>query len=91
MTHFGIICPASTGHPNPMTTLGYELQRREHRVTVVGVLDAEKKAYSAGLDFKAIAPSECPHGTTQQVYDELGKLSGFAALGYTINLLLNES
>jgi zeaxanthin glucosyltransferase len=66
MTHFGIICPAFTGHLNPMTTLGYELQRRGHRVTVVGVLDAEKKAYLAGLDFKAIAPSECPPGSTQQ-------------------------
>lgn len=85
MTHFGIICPASTGHLNPMTTLGYELQRRGHRVTVVGVLDAQKKAESAGLDFKAIAPSELPHGTTGQVFDELGKLSGFAALRYTIN------
>jgi zeaxanthin glucosyltransferase len=60
MTHFGIICPASTGHLNPMTTLGYELKRRGHRVTVVGILDAEKKALAAGLEFHAIAPLECP-------------------------------
>lgn len=44
MTYFGIICPASTGHLNLMTTLGYELQRQGHRVTVVGVLDTEEKA-----------------------------------------------
>ncbi len=87
MTHFGIICPAFTGHLNPMTTLGYELQRRGHRVTVVGVLDAEKKAYSAGLDFKAIAPSECPLGTIQQIHDELGKLSALAAMRYTISAI----
>ena len=34
MTHFGMVCPALTGHFNPMTTLGYELQRRGHRVVV---------------------------------------------------------
>jgi zeaxanthin glucosyltransferase len=87
MTHFGIICPASTGHLNPMTTLGYELQRRGHRVTVVGILDAEKKANSAGLDFKAFAESENPYGTMAQLFDELGKLSGLAALRYTIDVI----
>ncbi len=61
MTHFGIICPAATGHLNPMTTLGYELQRRGHRVTVVGILDAEKKVNLAGLEFRAIALSESPY------------------------------
>ncbi|BAZ40753.1 glycosyltransferase, MGT family protein [Calothrix sp. NIES-4101] len=85
MTHFGIICPASTGHLNPMTTLGYELQRRGHRVTVVGILDSEGKAASSGLEFQAIAESECPYGYMQQLFDELGKLSGLAALQYTID------
>lgn len=87
MTHFGIICPTSTGHLNPMTTLGYELQKRGHKVTVVGILDAEKKAYDAGLEFRAIAQSECPYGTVTQFFGELGKLSGLAALQYTINYL----
>lgn len=31
MTHFGIICPTSPGHLNPMTALGRELKRRGHR------------------------------------------------------------
>ncbi|PSB35331.1 glycosyltransferase [Chlorogloea sp. CCALA 695] len=86
MTHFGIICPGGS-HLNPMTTLGYELQKRGHRVTVIGILDAETKVHSAGLEFKAIAPSESPYGTTEQFSDELGKLSGLAALRYTINYL----
>lgn len=87
MTHFGIICPTSTGHLNPMTTLGYELQRRGHKVTVVGILDAERKAYDAGLEFKAIAQLESPYGTMAKFSDGLGKLSGLAALKYTINYL----
>ncbi len=86
MTHFGIICPAGS-HLNPMTTLGYELLRRGHQVTVVGILDAENKAHSVGLEFSAIAPSEYPYGTMKQFFDELGKLSGLAALRYTINYL----
>jgi MGT family glycosyltransferase len=87
MTHFGIICPAATGHLNPMTTLGYELQRRGHRVTVVGILDTEKKVNLAGLEFRAIALSESPYGTMAQFSDDLGKLSGLAALRYTINYI----
>ncbi|MBD2564763.1 hypothetical protein H6G95_30090 [Nostoc linckia FACHB-391] len=41
MTHFAIICPAVTGHLNPMFALGRELQRRGHRLTFLGVLDAQ--------------------------------------------------
>lgn len=87
MTHFGIICPTATGHLNPMTTLGYELKQRGHRVTLVGVLDAEKSAASAGLEFSAIAASECPLGTTAQLFSKLGELSGVAALRYTLKCL----
>ncbi len=85
MTHFGIICPAATGHLNPMTTLGYELLGRGHRVTVVGILDAETKANLAGLEFRAIAQSQCPYGSTAQAFAELRRLSGWAALQYTLN------
>jgi len=85
MIHFGIICPPATGHLNPLTTLGSELQSRGHRVTVVGILDAEKKADSAGLEFSAIAESEFPRGTMAQVFEERGKLSGLVALQHTIN------
>ena len=60
MTHFGIICPAATGHLNPMTTLGYELQKRGHRVTVIGIEDARPKAIAAGLEFQVIGKSDFP-------------------------------
>jgi len=91
MTHFGIICPAFTGHLNPMTTLGYELQRRGHRVTVVGVLDAQPKTLAAGLEFQAIAESECPQGTMAEMFTQLGKLNGLAALRYTIAQIQKQS
>jgi MGT family glycosyltransferase len=86
MTHFGIICPAETGHLNTMLPLGRELQRRGHRVTLVGVLDAQAKTQAAGLEFWAIAQSEYPLGKMAQSFAQLGKLSGLAALRYTITL-----
>ncbi|MBW4499707.1 MAG: glycosyltransferase [Scytonema hyalinum WJT4-NPBG1] len=87
MTHFGLICPASTGHLNTMLPLGKELQQRGHRVTLIGVLDAKPKTLAAGLEFQVIGESEFPSGAIAQSLTNLGKLSGVAAMKYTINLL----
>jgi UDP:flavonoid glycosyltransferase YjiC (YdhE family) len=86
MTHFGIICPAATGHFNTMFPLARELQKRGHRVTLVGVLDAQPKTLAAGLEFRVIAESECPPGTTAQSFAHSVPLTGLAALRYTIGL-----
>ncbi len=87
MTHFGIICPTATGHLNPMTTLGYELKQRNHRVTLFGFPDAQSKTVAAGLEFRAIGEAEFPTGTMALSFEQLGKLSGLAALRYTVSLL----
>ena len=84
MTHFSIICPAAAGHLNPMTTLGYELQRRGHRVTVLGIEDAQPIVLAAGLEFWVIGKSDFPKGATKDLFTQLGQLSGFKALQYTI-------
>jgi zeaxanthin glucosyltransferase len=84
MTHFGLICPPATGHLNPMTALGYELQKRGHRVTLFGILDAQSKTLAAGLEFRAIGESEFPSGATLELFAQLGKLSGLPALRYTV-------
>jgi zeaxanthin glucosyltransferase len=86
MTHFGIICPVATGHLNPMTTLGYELQQRGHRVTLFGIPDARAKTLAAGLEFWAIGEEEFPAGSSAASFAKLGELSGLAALKYTITL-----
>jgi MGT family glycosyltransferase len=85
MTHFGIICPSAAGHLNPMTTLGRELQRRGHRVTLFGILDSQSKTQAAGLDFWPIGESEFPAGRMAQMFAQLGQLSGLSALRYTIS------
>ena len=64
MTHFGIICPAAAGHLNPMTTLGYELKKRGHLVTVINIEDVRSKALAAGLEFEPIGKSDFPEADT---------------------------
>jgi MGT family glycosyltransferase len=70
-----------------MTTLGYELQKRGHRVTLFGIVDAQPKALAAGLEFQAVGESDFPLGSMQQMFTQLGKLSGLAALRHTINAI----
>ncbi|NEP47849.1 MAG: glycosyltransferase [Moorea sp. SIO3C2] len=89
MTHFGIICPAASGHLNPMTTLGYELKQRGHRVTVLGIEDVQAKVLAAGLEFQVIGKSDFPKGTTKDLFIKLANLSGFKAFQYTINRMVN--
>lgn len=91
MTHFGLICPVSTGHLNTMLPLGKELQQRGHRVTLFGVLDAESKTLAAGLEFRVIGESESPLGATTEIFAQLGKLSDRQALRYTVNALKNRA
>ncbi|MFK0734472.1 MAG: glycosyltransferase [Gloeotrichia echinulata GP01] len=86
MTHFGLICPSATGHLNTMTALGRELKKRGHRVTLLGMPDAEANGNAAGLEFGSISGDEFPVGTTAIFYEKLGKLKGIAALSYTISL-----
>ncbi|MEO0648321.1 MAG: glycosyltransferase, partial [Cyanobacteria bacterium J06650_10] len=87
MTHFGLICPASTGHLNTMLPLGRELLQRGHVVTLVGKWDVESKTKAAGLAFRAIGEAEFPLGAMKDSLNQLGQLSDREALKYTVNLL----
>jgi zeaxanthin glucosyltransferase len=84
MTHLGLLCPAETGHLNTMLPLGQELHRRGHQVTFFGIVDAQAKVLAAGLEFCAIGEAEFPLGASEELFAKLGKLSGLAALKYTL-------
>jgi zeaxanthin glucosyltransferase len=84
MTHFGLLCPAETGHLNTMLPLGQALQQRGHQVTFFGIVDAQAKVLAAGLEFRAIGAAEFPLGASDELFAKLGKLSGLAALKYTL-------
>jgi zeaxanthin glucosyltransferase len=85
MTHLGLLCPAETGHLNTMLPLGQEMQRRGHKVTFFGIVDAQAKVLAAGLEFRSIGEVEYPIGSSEILFEELGKLSGLAAIKYTLN------
>ncbi|MEM9246017.1 MAG: glycosyltransferase, partial [Cyanobacteria bacterium P01_F01_bin.153] len=87
MTHFGLICPASPGHLNTMLPLGRELQQRGHLVTMVSLLDAREKALAAGLEFRGINEEKYPLGSSVELLETLGKLSGMEAVKFTSELI----
>jgi zeaxanthin glucosyltransferase len=89
MTHFGLICPSSDGHLNPMLPLGQELKKRGHRITLLGILDSQAKTLAAGLEFRAIGESDFPQGATKDLFTQLGKLNGLKALQHTIEWIAN--
>lgn len=91
MTHFGIICPAGNSHLNPMTTLGNQLLRRGHQVTVFNFLDAKAITLASGLEFQSLAEDEFPAGSLAENHAQMGQLSGLTALGYTIKLVTQVS
>jgi MGT family glycosyltransferase len=87
MPRLGLICPELSGHLNPMTTLGRELKRRGHHVTVIARPDARRKAESAGLGFAEIAAQEFPEGAMRAASAKLGQLGGLEAIHFTAELL----
>ncbi len=87
MPHLGLLCPELTGHLNPLTTLGRELQRRGHTVTVVGKPDGERKARAAGLGFSPYGEQDAPVGSVARLSAELGRLSGLKAIRFTAEML----
>jgi UDP:flavonoid glycosyltransferase YjiC (YdhE family) len=74
-----------------MTTLGYELKQRGHRVTLVGTLDAQANTQVAGLAFHAIGESAFPLGAMANSLSELGQLSGLEAFRYTVDLFKQQT
>ena len=87
MVHFAIVCPDATGHLNPMSALGHELQRRGHRITVFARLDSQSRASSEGFGFHPIGASEFPLGSSTQILRRIGELGGLAGLRYNLQMV----
>ncbi|MEI6238821.1 MAG: nucleotide disphospho-sugar-binding domain-containing protein [Planctomycetia bacterium] len=70
-----------------MTSLGRELVRRGHCVTVVARPDGAAKAVAAGLGFAAIGATEFPQGAIAAQARTLGGMTALKALRYTIDMM----
>jgi MGT family glycosyltransferase len=84
LKHYGIICPPVRGHLNPFLAVARELQGRGHRVTVFQMPDLASSVCAEQVDFVPIGASDHPVGSLPQSLAELGRLSGFAALRFTV-------
>src|SRR5689334_18268850 len=91
MSHFGVICPAATGHLNPMMSLGRELQEGGHTVTFYQLLDMEKAVRGGGFPFVPFASDLYPLGSVPKLHRALGELSGKAALEFTVDWIRNRT
>ena len=91
MTHFGIICPPTTGHLNPSIALGHELKKRGHRVALVGIPDIRAKAEAAELEFLQVGEKEAPIGSLKKFFSPMKKLKGVAAERYINNQAIKEA
>lgn len=87
MAHFGMLIPPWVGHLNPGTTLGRELQRRGHRVTVLSFADARARVLKAGLEFHALGHTAFPLGEWDRLSRLLSVKTGFRAGRFTVDWL----
>jgi MGT family glycosyltransferase len=80
MRRIGILSFSSPGHFYPLTALGRRLQSRGHEVVYFQVADLERPIRAAGLHFHQIGRDDFPPGSIRARDEELGKLTGRAAL-----------
>lgn len=60
--HIGLYCPVETGHLNTMLPIGEALLIKGHRVTFVGIADAQAKVEAIGIDFSQWPWNPFPKG-----------------------------
>jgi MGT family glycosyltransferase len=83
MSHYGLLCPPTPGHINPMTALGRTLRGRGHTVTLFQIANLRTQIEAEGLDFCPLG--ENSHGAElASSVERLGCLTGLSAARFTI-------
>lgn len=85
--HIGLITLELTGHLNPFTTLGSELVRRGHKVSLIAGRPAEKLARDRGLNFIPLGIEGDLDKSVQAKVKRLGELSGTKAMWHGSNIV----
>lgn len=76
----GLVCPDLYGHMNPMTTLGAELARRGHAVTVFGGAIARSLSARLGLVYVSLGEAESLALKSLESWRRLGDFSGLRSM-----------
>src|SRR5438270_3704418 len=84
MSHLGFFCPPTSGHIYPMAALGRVLRSRGHRVTMFQLPDLRDRIEAEGLGFLPLGEGFAESGELAAAVAQLGKLSGLAAVRFTI-------
>jgi zeaxanthin glucosyltransferase len=91
MARIGVVTLGVPGHLNPISCLGRALEECGHRVVFFQNLDHEEAVQRTGLGFVPVGEEILPRGRMSELYAELGKLHGTAALRFTISILRERS
>jgi zeaxanthin glucosyltransferase len=86
MSHFGMICPNTVGHLNPMLALADALRSRGHRVTFFLLGHPPASVRDAGFEVRPLGGTVLPADAYQSEIQQLGLLQGRAALKHTFAL-----
>ena len=89
--HIGLLCPELHGHLNPLTSLGGELARRGHRVTLFGPPAAAATAQRQSIELAAIGVDENGDEDIMSRWRRLGELQGLAAMRETGRVLFDSA
>lgn len=89
--HIGLLCPELYGHLNPLTSLGVELVRRGHRVTLFAPPSAAGIAQRQSIELAAIGKDEDVDGDLMGRWRRLGELGGLAAMRETGRVLFDSA
>ncbi|HEX4764888.1 MAG TPA: glycosyltransferase [Lichenihabitans sp.] len=87
MTHFAVLTPPYPGHVNPMSALARELIGRGHRVTAVGIAEAEALFDAPGLSFAAAGALSHPPGTLARLTAGMGRTTELIGVGGVIRAM----
>ena len=88
---FGIVSPPVPGHLHPMGALGRELAARGHHVTVFHMPDLARQVGKEDLEFWPVGQSDHPAGSLPESLEQLARLTGNAALRFTIAAVARTS
>ena len=91
MARLGAFCFPATGHLNGMTALARALQKRGHEVILFGIADTEERVRAAGIDFHRIGAQEYPLGALKALDEKMSRLTGLAALRFTLERVRNSA
>jgi zeaxanthin glucosyltransferase len=84
MSHFAVLCPPTSGHLYPLSTLGRALQARGHRVTVFQLPVLRARIEREGLEFLPLGVNPGEAGELATAIEQLSRLTGLHAIRFTI-------